>query len=122
MSTKLLFGVAAALIGTAGIAAAQGGNSPRDPYAQGAAAEARDPYSQGARADRFDPYTQGANQSTKGQLAPSASGQPDPYTQGGRTGARDPYSDGARTLNRDYPYGTQGHVQDSRSSFSQGGN
>jgi hypothetical protein len=121
MSTKLSFAIASALIGTAGIVAAQGVNSPRDPYSQGAAADTRDPYSQGARADKFDPYTEGANKSTKQQLAPTANGQPDPYTQGGRTGARDPYSEGARTLNRDYPYDTQGHVQDSRSSFFNGG-
>jgi len=104
-------------LGSFGIAYAQGMNSPRDPYSQGADAGTREPYSQGARAGKFDPYTEGANKSTKQELAPSAKAPRDPYAQAANTGARNPYAEGASTVNRDYPFDTSSHMQERRTPF-----
>ena len=117
MLTRFVIPLACATLGSFGIAYAQGVNSPREPYSQGADTGARDPYSQGARAGKFDPYTEGANKSTKQELAPSTNPPRDPYTQGANTGARDPYAEGANTLNRDYPFNTSSHVTDRRNPF-----
>lgn len=139
LTTALKTFVAAAAIGSAGLALAQtstmpsgsatggaasssqyrgaegtGATGPRDPYSSGAAATGtRDPYTSGARAgDKFDPYTQGANQSTQQYLAPT--GQ-DAEIMSGRYGYQ----------NQDTHYhdlSTLGSRVGRRSQFLDGGN